>query len=307
MPDVSVIIPTYDRSEFLRTAIASVLAQTLQDFEIIVVDDASADDTQEVVGNLDDGRIRYIRHEINKGVAATRNTGVLNSKGKYIAFLDDDDKWFPEKLKKQFDLLETRPRIVGGVYTGSLAVEATSRKTLFRLTPTKRGNIFDEIFMQDSIAPTSTFFLRKECFEKVGLFDVSLDFGEDFDMWLRISKEFQFEYIEQPLVTFSVPDNKPSLSANYELKIRGTEAQLKKYASFYALDRKTYSRRYLKLGVLYCYNGNISKGREALIRAIKIYPFDPRHYFNLALSLLGANNFKKLKTLKETVGRLNLS
>ena len=92
MPDVSVIIPTYDRSEFLRTAIASVLAQTLQDFEIIVVDDASADDTQEVVGNLDDGRIRYIRHEINKGVAATRNTGVLNSKGKYIAFLDDDDK-----------------------------------------------------------------------------------------------------------------------------------------------------------------------------------------------------------------------
>ncbi len=128
MPDVSVIIPIYDRSEFLCTAIASVLAQTLQDFEIIVVDDASADDTQEVVGNLDDGRIRYIRHEINKGVAATRNTGVLNSKGKYIAFLDDDDEWFPEKLKKQFDLLETRPRIVGGVYTGSLAVEATSRK-----------------------------------------------------------------------------------------------------------------------------------------------------------------------------------
>ena len=117
MPDVSVIIPTYDRSEFLRTAIASVLAQTLQDFEIIVVDDASADDTQEVVGNLDDGRIRYIRHEINKGVAATRNTGVLNSKGKYIAFLDDDDKWFPEKLTEH-GWLEPKLQIACDLFQG---------------------------------------------------------------------------------------------------------------------------------------------------------------------------------------------
>src|SRR5207237_10836654 len=137
--------------------------------------------------------------------------------------VDEDDR-FLGQLQNKFNFIETRSRIVGGVYTESIAVEATSRKTLFRLTPTKRGNIFDEIFMQDSIAPTSTFFLRKECFEKVGLFDVSLDFGEDFDMWLRISKEFQFEYIEQHLVTFSVHDNKHSLSANYELHITGTES-----------------------------------------------------------------------------------
>jgi len=298
MPEVSIIIPTHNRAELLPRAIATVLNQTFQDFEIIVVDDASEDNTQDIMKNFADQRIRYIRHEINKGVATARNTGILNSQGRYIAFLDDDDEWLPGKLEKQFELLEKSP-IVGVAYTGSFAIEASSRKILNQLSPREKGNIFDKICIQKSIAPTSTFFLRKECFEKVGLFDASLDFGEDFDMWLRISKEFRFEYIEEPLVRFSVPDSRHSLSGNYDLMIRGNEAQLRKYASLFASDRKSYSHCYLGLGVLYCYNGNVSKGRESLIKAIKIYPFEPRHYFNLCLSFLGAKNFKKLKMLKE--------
>src|SRR5258705_10332336 len=106
MPKVSVIIPTYNRAECLRSAITNVLNQTFQDFEIVVVDDSSQDHTREVVNSLDDKRIKYIRHERNKGVAAARNTGVSNAKGDYIAFLDDDDEWFPEKLKKQCAVLE---------------------------------------------------------------------------------------------------------------------------------------------------------------------------------------------------------
>src|SRR5438067_9202421 len=193
MPKASVIIPTYNRAEFLRLAIISILNQTFQNFEIIVIDDAAQDYTREVVNSLSDKRIRYIRHEENKGVSAARNTGVANSKGGYIAFLDDDDEWFPEKLQKQFDLLEACPPTTGVVYTGILVVEESSRKILAKHFPKRRGNVFEEILTQNRIAQTSTFFLRKECFEKAGLFDESLDFGEDHDMWLRISKEFQFE------------------------------------------------------------------------------------------------------------------
>ena len=297
-PKVSVVVPTYNRTGFLRAALASALAQTLQDFEIIVVDDASQSDTEKVIRQFEDNRITLIRHETNQGVSAARNTGVASSKGKYIAFLDDDDEWLPHKLEKQLRVLENNPS-VGVVYTGSFAIDASSRQIVNQLMPKERGYLFEKLCVQKSIAPTSSFLLRKHCFEKVGLFDPYLEFGEDFDMWLRISKEFEFEYLEEPLVRFSVADGRCSLSANYEVMIRGKEAQLRKHAYLFAQDSKNYSRCYLGLGVLHCYSGNVKKGRESFIKAIKIYPFEPRHYFNLFLSVLGAKNFKKWKILKE--------
>jgi glycosyltransferase involved in cell wall biosynthesis len=299
-PQVSVVIPTYNRSNFLRSAVASALAQTLQDFEIIVVDDASEDDTEKTIRDLGDDRIRFIRHDTNQGVAAARNTSVVNSKGKYIAFLDDDDEWFPEKLERQFSLLERSSKIIGGVYSGWLGVDAASGRILYQRTPTRKGDIFAFMLAQDSLAPTSCFFLRKECFDKIGLFDVNFKYGEDFDMWLRIARAFHFDYVEEPLVKYSVPDDsKLSLSSNLEARIKASEGQLKKYAGIIASDRRYHSRRYLGLGVLYCYNGNLRKGRQSFIRAIKIHPFEPRNYFNLCLSLWGAKNFKKWKMLKE--------
>src|SRR5690348_13147078 len=109
MAPVSVIIPTHNRSDFLRNAITSVLNQTYQDFEIIVVDDGSTDNTSEVVANFSDERITFIRHDTNKGGSAARNTGILASKCDYIAFLDDDDEWLPDKLRKQMEILVASP------------------------------------------------------------------------------------------------------------------------------------------------------------------------------------------------------
>lgn len=108
MSKVSVIIPTHNRSELLYSAITSVLNQTFQDFEIIVVDDCSGDNTPEIVSKLNNKRIKYIRNEINKGEAEARNTGIMNSDSEYIAFLDDDE-WLPEKLTLQVDLLKNSP------------------------------------------------------------------------------------------------------------------------------------------------------------------------------------------------------
>src|SRR5581483_7703419 len=106
MPKVSVVVSTHNRAELLHAAIASVLSQSFQDFEILVVDDHSQDHTAQVVQRFRDGRIKYLRHETRRGGAAARNTGIQNSSGEYIAFLDDDDEWLPEKLETQVALFE---------------------------------------------------------------------------------------------------------------------------------------------------------------------------------------------------------
>ena len=130
MPQVSVIIPTHNRSEFLGAAIGSVLSQTFQDFELIVVDDASTDTTAEVVASFNDERIKFIRHGMNKGGSVARNTGILNSTGDYIAFLDDDDEWLPAKLSKQIQVLLSSPPEVGCVYAGYLDVDRSTGQIL---------------------------------------------------------------------------------------------------------------------------------------------------------------------------------
>lgn len=297
MPKVSVVITTYNRAELLKRAIASVLNQTFQDFEIIVVDDASVDNTSNIVRALNENRLSYVRHGINKLEAGARNTGLQSAQGKYIAFLDDDDEWLPDKLRRQVEILDSAPPAVGAVYTGFLKIDSLTGKTLGQFTPTKRGSIFQDMFILNWVGTPSTVLLRKECFEKVGLFDEKLVFGVDYDMWIRISNEFHFEYIAEPLVRYLVHGS--SMSCNYEQIIRGMETSNKKYEQFFLMHRKAFSERFYFIGLFYCLIGNISKGRRALMHAIRLYPFDVRYYFRLSICLLGAENFKAINTLKE--------
>jgi glycosyltransferase involved in cell wall biosynthesis len=299
MPKVSVVIPTYNRAESLPKAVASVLRQTFQDFEIVVVDDASTDDTDEVVRSFSDERIRYIRHETNKREAETRNTGVQNSKGEYISFIDDDDEWLPEKLELQVDLLDKSPPIVGAVYTGFVRIESATGKTLSQWMPAKRGSIFRDMLGQNWVGTPSTVVLRRECFDSVGLFDPTIVFGPDYDMWLRLAEKYQFDCIQQPLVKYYIHSDR--LSTNYELMIAGLEAKLKKHAALLAMDSKSYSRHYLNLGTYYCISGNAKKGRGALLRAIRLNPFELRHYYNLSLSFLGVGNFNRVRRFRDSL------
>jgi len=272
----------------------------MQDFELIVVDDASRDDTPRAVEQFANPKMKYVCHEKNQGVAASRNTGISNSHGKYIAFLDDDDEWLPDKLRLQFARLEVSPVSVGAVYTGWLIVQGMTRKVLSQQMPSLKGYVFNSMFIHGSIAPTSTFLCRRSCFEKVGLFEETLQYGEDHDMWLRIAREFTIDCIEEPLVRYTAPDtDRPSLSTNYDGVIRGREAYLKKYADVFARHRAIHSLLHVELGVAYCYNGNMSKGRASFRTAIRINALEPRAYFNFGLSLLGAKLFKTLKLSKE--------
>ncbi|MER3445447.1 MAG: glycosyl transferase [Candidatus Dadabacteria bacterium] len=300
MPRVSVIIPTYNRAEFLCSAITSVLNQTFQDFEIIVVDDASNDGTYEVVSSFNGNGIKYIRHKINRGGAAARNTGIRASTGEYIAFLDDDDEWMPEKLQMQVDLLQISPPEVGAVYTGYLIIDRVKGEIVDRKTATKRRDLSNELILSNYLgAAGSSILLRRGCFEKVGLFDKGLSSSQDYDMWIRIPREFHFDCVEKSLIKYHFHKNR--ISNNLIALINGREMLLKKYSQFFESHRKSYSLYHLGLGVLYCYTGNIKRGRELLVQAIRLYPFEIRHYFNLFLSLLGADNFKRLKETKEEV------
>jgi glycosyltransferase involved in cell wall biosynthesis len=295
MPKVSVIIPTYNRATSLVSAVNSVLSQTFQDFEIIIVDDASKDDTEEVVRGIADRRIKYLRHETNKREAGARNTGVTSASGEYIAFLDDDDEWLPDKLKLQVELLDGSSSVVGAVYSGSFRIDSESGRTLDQYIPTKTGNIFKDLSFRNWVGTPSTVLLRRECFERVGLFDSAIVFGPDYDMWIRVAEKYHFLCIRQPLIKYYIHSGR--LSSNYELMITGIEAQMRKHASLFALSNRGYSRRHFVLGVYQCCNGNVRKGREEFLKAIKLYPFDLRHYYNFGLSLLGADTFRKLKNV----------
>ena len=248
MPKVSVVIPTHNRASFLRSAIQSVLNQTFQDFEIIVVDDASEDETPEVIQSFTDPRIQYVRHETNKGQGVTRNNGMSRVSGEYVAFLDDDDEWLPQKLEQQVSLLDSTPARVGLVYTGFRKTDALTKQVIAEVIPEKRGDLFDQMAINNWIGTCSTVVVRSSVFEKAGLFDEGLASGADYDMWLRISKEFAIEYICEHLVRYTVHDNR--ISTNFEAQIRGIERQLEKYAPVFVADAKSYSRRYFFRGVL---------------------------------------------------------
>ena len=231
MGKVDVIITTYNRAEFLQAAIGSVLNQSFGDFTLIVVDDASQDDTQSIVESFNDKRIKYIRHTVNRGEPFARNTGVSNGRAEFVAFLDDDDEWLDEKLRLTVDLLENSPSKVGGVYSGLFIIDRSSGVIKGRKLAERRGDIYLDMVSRNVLFTPSTVLLRRKCFEKVGLFDESIPWMPDYDMWIRISKDFHFECIEEPLVKYHVHKNQSSNNA--AIRARGLEAMLKKHHEFF--------------------------------------------------------------------------
>lgn len=298
MSRVTVIIPTYRRPVFLHNAIKSVLNQTFQDFEVIIVDDASNDRTSEVVKSFTDSRICYIHHETNKGGSVARNTGIRNAHGEYIAFLDDDDEWLPEKLGQQVEVMEKSPPGIGGVFTGCTKIDRVSGKIVGRKTPMQRGRLSQTLLVKNCISSTSSILLRKECIERVGLFDESLPSFQDYDLWLRISREFQFESIQEPLFIYHIHDKK--IWTNLEALSTGLSLILEKHGKDISVFRRNFGYNgYLEIGALYCLNGNVKKGQESYLKAITLFPFGVKAYCILFLCLLGKAAVKKALDMRK--------
>jgi glycosyltransferase involved in cell wall biosynthesis len=197
-PLVSVVIPVYNRSEYICEAIDSVLAQTYKNHEIIVVDDGSSNNVKQVLEPYL-GKIKYFYQE-NKGLAATRNTGIKNSNGMYLAFLDDDDLFEPRKLKVQVAILENNPQL-GFVYSDCYEFETNHESEAWlnlAVARDKPSNEFAKLFFADTNIRIPTPLIRRQCFDDIGLFDESLPQHEDGDVLLRIALQWQVEFSDYP-------------------------------------------------------------------------------------------------------------
>lgn len=197
---VSVVIPTYNRADLLEKAVASLQSQTYKNLEIIIVDDCSTDHTFEIVQKMDDSRIIYIKHEKNKGGSESRNTGIQQGSGEYIAFLDSDDQWLPEKITLQLEVFRENPD-AGVVYTGVKVVE--SERLIREIVPENRGDILRELIKFNCIDTTSSIMVKKELLTKIGGFDTAIPSCQDWDLYLRLAQITEFDYVKIPLVLFN--------------------------------------------------------------------------------------------------------
>lgn len=198
MSYISIIIPTFNRASVIMRAIQSVFNQTFHDYELIVVDDGSTDDTQSLLSDLiKTQKIKYIKQD-NAGVSAARNLGAKNSFGEWLAFLDSDDEWLPKKLEEQILFLNKNENIQV-VYGQEIWMRKGKRVNQGLAHQKYGGWIFDKCVQQCFIAPTSVM-LKKKLFNELNGFNEEFAVCEDYDLWLKISSQYEIGYIDNPIV-----------------------------------------------------------------------------------------------------------
>jgi glycosyltransferase involved in cell wall biosynthesis len=276
---VSVIIPTYNRGQLVFRAIKSVLNQTYKNLEIIIVDDGSTDDTEEIVKKFSDERIKYIRYPKNRGLSFARNTGIRNSKGDFVAFLDSDDEYIPEKIEKTLRVFKNSSKDLGLVASNFWRIVDGKKKIMYsRWTP---------------FLPFAVF--RKDALEKNGFFDEGLEILIDLEFYTRFIGKFPAYYIYEPLGIYHITKGSISFSSNLNRQIEIKKMILKRYAS--DLKKSRYRIAHRKLGCINYYLGKdhlqtglIKEARRYFLEAFLAYPIKVE-YFGRFVSTY----FKKIK------------
>jgi len=294
-PVISVVMPTYNRAHLISRAIHSVLNQTYENLELIIVDDGSTDNTEQVVQSFNDTRLKYIKQPKNSGAAAARNTGIEAALGAYIAFLDSDDEWLPHKLEKQVKAFSVAPPEVGVVYSGIWWLE--DGKTKYFSYP---NNIKKDGYLRHSILKKGFIFLqssvvKRECFSKAGMFDERLVVLEDWELWLRISYYCHFRCIDEPLAC--VYSTAGTLAKNYGSIMKAREIILLKHWHDFENDRRQLSDDLLGIGSYLCANEQFNKGMYYLRRSVRENPLNILALIAVLVSLMGEDIFLKMLSI----------
>jgi glycosyltransferase involved in cell wall biosynthesis len=274
-PTASVVIPTYNRAHLVLRAVRSVLDQTFADFEVIVADDASTDDTEAVVGALDDPRVRYLRCERNGGNAAARNLGWRSARGRFICFLDSDDEYRPAFLERVIDAFEQAPPEVGFLWTGITRVEETAtgrnRATELIWQPGPAPDRYLQFLHTLRVGTDYGFSVRREAFDVVGPFDEQLRVAVDRDFILRIVQHYGFIALPEPLVVVHdhagarVRKDTTRNAAAYEILIEKHRAALE-------ADRELWARYHYKTAWLHYHAGNKVEARRYCLEVLRKHP-----------------------------------
>jgi glycosyltransferase involved in cell wall biosynthesis len=297
MPQISVIVPTYNRARYVRETVESILRQDYQDFELIIVDDGSTDNTREVIQNIGDTRIKYIYQE-NQGVSGALNTGILAAKSEYVGFIASDNMMIEHGLGKVVEFLDRYPDAgfcYGQIYTidgnGTLTRSKSIRGPKTTRVTSGKDEIVKLILGEHSI---DCFAARRACFDKVGLYKTSLRMSEDWDMLIRLTAKYNVGHIAEPLGLIRNHPQSMTAKASVDIVKKSHEAVLEsvfndpELGSLYGyLQKKAYFGFYCLLARVANRTGQKGTGVLLLGKAIKSSPgmlFSKRGVYNILQS-----------------------
>jgi glycosyltransferase involved in cell wall biosynthesis len=300
MEKITVIITTHNRAAMLANAIKSVLNQTFKDFELLIVDDASEDKTEEIVKDFVDSKIRYIKisTEDSKGGNYARNIGIREAKAEFIAFLDDDDEWLPEKLEKQIEIFRKDEKI-GLVHAGLFYVSADNR-ILGECIFLGRGDLSREILVSNIIiGPTSTMMIRKKSLEKSGLFDIKIPAHQDYDICIRLCQVCEVDFVKEPLVKLYNRQSNVKVSHSLENYEKAIFLMGEKYQDLIlTLDKKAIRQRnfniYYNLSSVAFNSGNYRELKNYYIKALLV-KFNLKMFAKLCFAFIGIYDLAKIR------------
>lgn len=311
-PTVSVIVTAFNRAKFLSETIQSVLNQTFNDIELLIIDDGSTDNTSDVVNSFSDARIKYYFQE-NSGQNAAKNRGFLLAKGKYITILDSDDVMKPQKLEKQVTLLEQN-NDCGVCFTGVDVIDENGHFVKSLPLLKQKGDFLIYLLEKNYLYNGSNALYRRECLEKTGLFSEKVQRMTDWDLYLRMALYYKFDYIDENLLNYRVHSNNMSMGfKNYE---RAGFTILKRIFSnkdfpkeLRSLHSKVFSLRYSYMADRYLGFNKSNRAKKYIMKSFKLYPkniFKPQLIKIFLLSFLSENLLKNAKIVKEKISNLNI-
>jgi len=296
MPKVSITIAAYNNAKFLPEVLDSIFNQTYKDFEVIIVDDASTDNTQEVVKQYQN-KVTYERLPKNRGSAAAWNRAIESANGEYIVLASADDTWLPERLLEQVAILDKQPD-VGLVYARCVTTDENGNPIREDSTHKEypRGKVFLDLFMYENFMPASTVMFRKLLLPKSGMLDESLRLCQDYDFYLRLARHTEAGFADKVLLKYrkhpgSITTDKRHNAFIYQRKVIDKIWNLCKDAPESGLTYKLYCKRLvkqcLKEGRYYLRHKEPQLARISLKEALKYSPFNPvviYHYLRTVFS-----------------------
>jgi len=302
-PLVSVVVPTYARPEKLRRAVETVRAQTYRPIELVVVDDHSpepaADALEEIT--LDDVSLTLVRHDQNRGGNAARNTGIRESTGEFVAFLDDDDRWEPAKIQRQIETFQSSPDSVGLVYTGARYIYDDGERVIANDI---EGTVTRQILAGANVAEFSALIVRRSVIEQAGLPDERFPSWQDREWFLRLSQHCEFGAITDPL-TIRHWDHTGRIGQDFE-KRRDISFPLfvekhHSLAAEYGLEERFVASLLETLVIDAAQNGYYGDARRLAFRAIRTAPTLPTPWLYLLACLGGSLTYRPAKRLMAIV------
>lgn len=284
---ISIIMPTYNRLHFLTRAIESIVNQSYTNWELIIVDDGSTDDTEAFCKALPDPRIHYVKHEINKGACAARNTGMAKAKGGLIAWFDSDDEWSADKLEAQVELFATSTLPNLGVVTCGATMAYQNGKSTIWL-PHRKGWVFEHLFAQETIGVRPQYLLVKRHYlmhPEPLWFDDKVPARQDFDFAVRLLQRCQLDYVQRPLVTVHHHDGDRVWTP--ERAVRANEYFHEKYSVEFQRRPSVHNKHHLRTALSLIALKRWQDARREIKEAIAAQPVNPISYFWYLYSFAG--------------------